>query len=730
MARKKKQDFWDDIDDKEVTMVRERIEGNTVQNVGLNADQEDYEDDYEEDNGEGFKFTKCLPLKIIARLFLLLSVAVISVSGYIGYKYIQDRYAGGEYSSSYYDSKGFSEEYNKNVNQLIRLIQAVDSDTSVLDAENAEALKSLISNYMGEESNFKYIVYDDDANLIFASSEGAVEEIEASNHYLKISTKDGQWSVNKSISGSGLNETSWQAALSTCSRAFVIYTSVSNELSVQDNFYTSSQEYDKLGDYFSYAKIAGIAALVIFIICLIYCVMSTGMRRGYDSVQFTWFDRIFTELGLIIILAILGGIAYGIYYVRSNEIRFEKWISIGGALVFYIFAARGYFSLVRRIKGGTFVKNSIIYKIVHGIMGGIRKLPAAARVAIAVIVLLGVNGGLVFGILKMRDYYIGTIPAIFIIAPIVILIEFICIIRWILGLNRNDEEDEEEQSEQPVAANPSMSHVIEQKGDVDWEHIDLASSIEAATKASGDAILEPVSMESTRPGRSVSVPEPSSTVVLSREETEAVRKSAGLETSMSGGMPNAMPTSSVVNAIKTETEPVIKSVEAAMQGLAAGTGAALGAVAAAKAEPQDDSGKVDLIALNKEIRREHRNTMKDKGIGVTVKAPGNPILLDVDRSLLHKVVSNIFDNIVQYTADNTRVYIEMYVQSNKVIYVVKNTVREDALAEAEAIVKGGIGTFAGQGLLEAKQLVESQKGKFIISMDKGVFKTGMLLDIH
>ena len=153
-----------------------------------------------------------------------------------------------------------------------------------------------------------------------------------------------------------------------------------------------------------------------------------------------------------------------------------------------------------------------------------------------------------------------------------------------------------------------------------------------------------------------------------------------------------MPASSVASAIMAETEPVIKSVEAAMKGLAAGTGAALGAVAAAKAEPQDDGGKVDLIALNKEIRREHRNTMKDKGIGVTVKAPGNPILLDVDRSLLHKVVSNIFDNIVQYTADNTRVYIEMYVQSNKVIYVVKNTVREDALAEAEAIVKGGIGT--------------------------------------
>ena len=32
---KKKQDFWDDIDDKEVTMVRERIEGNTNSKRGL-----------------------------------------------------------------------------------------------------------------------------------------------------------------------------------------------------------------------------------------------------------------------------------------------------------------------------------------------------------------------------------------------------------------------------------------------------------------------------------------------------------------------------------------------------------------------------------------------------------------------------------------------------------------------------------------------------------------------
>ena len=78
---------------------------------------------------------------------------------------------------------------------------------------------------------------------------------------------------------------------------------------------------------------------------------------------------------------------------------------------------------------------------------------------------------------------------------------------------------------------------------------------------------------------------------LSREETEAVRKCTGLETSMSGGTQCNASLKCGQGAIMAETEPVIKSVEAAMKGLAAGTGSCVGSSCGCKAEPQDDGEK-------------------------------------------------------------------------------------------------------------------------------------------
>ena len=38
--------------------------------------------------------------------------------------------------------------------------------------------------------------------------------------------------------------------------------------------------------------------------------MSTGMKRGYDGVCLTWWDRVFTEIALVVMIAV--AIALGI----------------------------------------------------------------------------------------------------------------------------------------------------------------------------------------------------------------------------------------------------------------------------------------------------------------------------------------------------------------------------------------------------------------------------------
>lgn len=68
--------------------------------------------------------------------------------------------------------------------------------------------------------------------------------------------------------------------------------------------YKAEQSFEKMGEYFGMARFIGIIAAVIFVICLIFCIMSTGMKRGYDGVCLTWWDKVFTEIALVVMVAV------------------------------------------------------------------------------------------------------------------------------------------------------------------------------------------------------------------------------------------------------------------------------------------------------------------------------------------------------------------------------------------------------------------------------------------
>ena len=113
---------------------------------------------------------------------------------------------------------------------------------------------------------------------------------------------------------------------------------------------------------------------------------------------------------------------------------------------------------------------------------------------------------------------------------------------------------------------------------------------------------------------------------------------------------------------------------------------------------------------------------------MTIRAPEKPILLDVSKDDVWKIVSLIYDNLERYTKENTRIYAEMYTQAGKLIYIVKNEVKATALDAAKAVVDGGISK-DGKGLAQAREIVEKNGGKFVISLDGNVFKTGVLLSL-
>ena len=167
MARKKKNDFWDDVEEVEASETQSEDDST----ASTAADEE-------------WSAVKSLPLKVIMRFLLMISCLVALVSAYVAYAYVDDRYAGGSYSTDFFDSRSFAEEYNKSMDQLLQLVQAMEADPSVTQAGNEELLTTLVENYMGKDSNFSFMILDSDKYRIAASGDDAKERIEGSNHYV------------------------------------------------------------------------------------------------------------------------------------------------------------------------------------------------------------------------------------------------------------------------------------------------------------------------------------------------------------------------------------------------------------------------------------------------------------------------------------------------------------------------------------------------------------------
>ena len=688
MARKKKNDFWDDVE--EVETSETQSEDDSTANTA--ADEE-------------WSAVKSLPLKVIMRFLLMISCLVALVSAYVAYEYVGDRYAGGSYSTDFFDSRSFADEYNKSMDQLLQLVQAMEADPSVTQAGNEELLTTLVENYMGKDSNFSFMILDSDKYRIAASGDDAKERIEGSNHYVALSNTDGQTTVQSPIAGKLLNKDEWSEKLAAASNKYIIYSAVDNELTQQDSFYKAEQSFEKMGEYFGMARFIGIIAAVIFVICLIFCIMSTGMKRGYDGVCLTWWDKVFTEIALIVMIAVAAALVMVIRRLLKMDGDMYRYGAAGLAVVTYGWIIRSYFSIVRRIKAGRLLRCSIIGTIVGGIARGIGKLPSPLNVIVGAIVLIAINGGLIYGVIFLRQYTVKGIPIMFIAAPVVFIIELLALLVHNGGSDEDEEEIENDSDTADVSAAKNTGedeHLDLQEEPVqgetmDWEALDLGKAIaEAEKQQSSNEPSKDILQEETVMNIQTSVPGFGSermsaaqkTEVLSVEDVEKALRASGLTPDIHETETESIHRIEVPAADEAPTEETLAAKPADRENAEAEQ-----IVSEAKEQTADqqpvmeaaDEGRVNFVQLNKDVRKEFRAALKARGVGVTVRAPEKPVIIDIDRSSLKMIITDIFTQIERFTADNTRAYVEVYRQDGKVVYIVKIPAAEEKLSEAQMI---------------------------------------------
>jgi signal transduction histidine kinase len=139
--------------------------------------------------------------------------------------------------------------------------------------------------------------------------------------------------------------------------------------------------------------------------------------------------------------------------------------------------------------------------------------------------------------------------------------------------------------------------------------------------------------------------------------------------------------------------------------------------------------KLDLNQLLRQSIGENEEKLATSKLNLKVNTPKEPVYINCDGRRMYRVFENLLINISKYSLSNTRVYIDMKEDNDRVYISMKNISAHELNFEACEIVerfkRGDLARNtegSGLGLAIARDLVELQGGKFDVQIDGDLFK--------
>jgi len=503
-----------------------------------------------------------------------------------------------------------------------------------------------------------------------------------------------------------------------------VWIGVDTNYPYSDAFYQGYRGFHQFfPKYISYLIQAGICFL-IFIILLVVLTKLTGRVAGEDGkpyIQLRSFDRIFTEIWLALAFAtvlVLLHIAefivnnssiYGL--INYSDLMFNFILMGGYVYVWSLAFSLFYYSLVRRIKAGSFIKDSlfmrlVIYskKIFHSTIKLILYIydntnlmlryvvPSAAIIFFhffaIVVIANSYNGG-------VRFFFAILVLSVDAVVGILIFLAAKARVDIIAGIKKISSGD--------------IHHKVEERG-LHGDNLILANAVNSIGESISTAVE--ISM---------------------RDE----RLKADLITNVSHDIKT--PLTSIINyvdLIKREdiTNETVKNyvdiLETKSQRLKQLTDDLVEASKISSGNIEYKMEKIDLTELVNQTIGEFEDKFNQRNLQINLKANREELVIEADSRRIWRVIENLFNNIYKYAMSNTRVYIELNAkESGHVELSIKNISEQPLNFNAdeltERFIRGDVSRStegSGLGLSIAKSLTEAQNGRFEILMDGDLFK--------
>ena len=501
------------------------------------------------------------------------------------------------------------------------------------------------------------------------------------------------------------SESSKEAAPQECS--YVLYAYVLDTFPfTEDEFHPMYSEFRNLRVQFDIWIYYTPAALLCFVVSLLFALGCAGHKRRTEGIYLSRFDHIFTEIAAGLLAGITFLILKAYYHTNGFYSELLNYGTLQKLLILYILLypvlVFGLFSLIRRLKAHSLIRDSLLYRILKRIGSFLNQFLLNRHLAFRAVLIAAL-----FCLIQAAAFYIGGSLALLLLAMDDLLLTAV-LVKIAIDLNIVMTETRKI-SEGDINHKVPSQHLISPARE-------LSQYINNIQKGFSTAVEERLKSERLKTELITNVSHDIKTPLTSIINYVDLLNKQPLNNEVAAGYLK----------ILTEKSWRLKNL---IDDLVEASKASSGTLAL-------HFERINVGELLKQAVGEFEDRFLDRGLEIVLTLSEHPLYVMADGRSTYRIIENLFSNVTKYALSGTRVYIDMREDNGSVLVSVKNisAARLNMTGEElmERFVRGDMSRNtegSGLGLSIARSLALLQHGTFELILDGDLFKVHFTLPL-